>query len=250
MLGHNPFYFKTIRNVTAAFGSIFNDIKIVRVSPNAMKTQTVNVALSYASSDKAFERRAVDPTLKYNMQGIFPRMAFNLVGINYDPTRKLTAHQNISLNDKFTFSPTPYDLEFELYIATANIEDGLQIVEQILPFFNPEFTLTTNAIPELELKKDVPIILNSVNYVDPGIDSQFTDFRIIEWTLSFTVKVELYGPIRTRNEIKHATMKLFTDLPFEETKRLENIRAEVDPITANKDEPHMIITTVELKDNV
>lgn len=247
MLNNAPFYNKTIRNVTAAFGSIFNDVSIIRVSPNGTKTQTVKVPLSYSAADKAFERRTVDPTLNYNMQGQFPRMAFNLIGINYDATRKLTATQYSSKNGQFAFTPAPYALEYELYVATANTEDGLQVIEQILPFFNPEFTLTTNALPELGLKKDVPIILNSVNFVDPGIDSAFTDFRIIEWTLSFTAKVEMHGPVRTRAEIKESKLKLFQDLPFVEDTRLENVDAAVIPKSASETDPHTIKTTIEPK---
>lgn len=237
MLQNTPFYNSTIRNTTSAFGAIFNDMEITRVHGN--KTQTVKVPLTYASADKAFSRRTEDPTLNFNMMQIFPRMSFYLTNLVHDTSRKVTSAQFASKDNTFAFSPAPYNLDFDLYIATANIEDGLQIVEQILPFFNPEFTLSTNAVPSLNLKYDVPIVLNSVSYMDPAQDSDYTDFRIIEWTLSFTAKTYMLGPVRSREEIKHAKLQIFEDLPFGPT-HLEDSTADVVPDTANKNDPHRI----------
>lgn len=243
MLGHSSFYNKTIRNITGAFGALFNDMSIVRVK--GAKTQTVKVPLIYAASDKAFNRRTEDPTLNFNMMGQFPKMAFLLTSFGYDPNRKKTAGQFVSKRTHYVFSPVPYNLEFELYIGTTSIEDGLQIIEQILPWFNPEYTLTTDAFPSVDIKDDVPIILNSVTFTDPAPDSDYNEPRIIEWTLSFTAKAYLYGPDKSRAEIKHARLKLFDKLPFEEDNRFEDVTADVVPDTAGKDDPHTIVDGIE-----
>ena len=249
MLTHSPFYNKTIKNITAAFGALFNDISIVRSNANGSKTQTVKVPLTYASADKAFSRRTEDPTLNFNMQGVFPKLAFYLSGISYDPVRKICNLQHSSVNGQMMYAPAPYNLEFELYLASANIEDGLQVVEQILPFFNPEFTLNATMVPTIGLKSDVPIILNSVSYTDPAPDSNYEDFRIIEWTLSFTAKVSIYGPTSVKKEIKQSTLNLFDRLPFSDLSgNLEDFVASVVPSNANETDPHTI-TEVIVKQN-
>lgn len=240
MLGHDPFYNSTIRNATAAFGSLFNDISIVRTKGS--KTQTVKVPLVYSSSDKAFSRKSEDPDLNYNMMGQFPKMAFFLNGLSYDPDRKISNVQFAERNGLVAAAGAPYILEFDLYIATANIEDGIQIVEQIIPFFNPEFTLSMTMLPTLELRNDIPIILNSVSYIDPGVDSEYSDYRIIEWTLNFSVKTFFYGPVLSKKEIKHSTMKIFDQLPFNYEKT--NISSDVNPDTANQTDTHTITTTI------
>lgn len=250
MLNHNPFYHKVVRNTTAAFGSLFNDIEIVRVSPDTTKTQRVKVPLMYASADKAFERRNSDPTLNYNMQGIFPRLAFYLVGMSYDPERRTIPVQYASKDNSFLYSPVPYNLDFDLYLATANIEDGLQIIEQIVPFFAPEFTLKTNAVDGIDLHYNVPIILNSVSYIDPAQDSSFADFRIIEWTLNFTAKTYFPGPTQTRNEIKNTKIKMFDRLPFsDDDNRLQTNIANVIPESADESDPHTIVEKIEINVN-
>lgn len=243
MLGTSAFYNQTIRNITGAFGALFNDMSIVRTK--GVKTQTVKVPLVYASSDKAFNRRTEDPTLNFNMMGQFPKMSFFLTGFGYDPNRKKTAGQQISKKTNYVFSPVPYNLEFDLYIGTTSIEDGLQIIEQILPWFNPEYTITTDAFPAVNILDNVPVVLNSVSYVDPAADTDYNSPRIIEWTLSFTAKAYLYGPDKTRTEIKHARLKLFDKLPFEEDNRFEDVVADVVPDTAGIDDPHEITDAIE-----
>ena len=246
MLGHSPFYNSSIKNYTSVFGTLFNDLAITRVK--GAKSQTVKVPLQYASKDKAWSRRTEDPTANLDVSAVFPRMAFMLTGMNIDHIRKTNPTQYIaqaaSLTATSSFPPIPYNFEYELYIASANIEDGLQIVEQILPFFNPEFTVTTKDIPALGLNMDVPVVLNSVNYTDNTADTDFSENRIIEWTLSFTVKGYLYGPISTDKKIiKTTKVFIFEEMPLTPTEDYDElVRVKVNPSSADPDDPHTIKT--------
>lgn len=208
MLNHSPFYNSNLKNVVAAFGTLFNDLQIVR---DGTTLQTVNVPLTYASRDKAYIRRTQDNDLNFNMRMQFPRMAFQLVAMNYDSQRKINQFPVMSASTSAgrIFHPVPYNLEFELYIATANIEDGLQIIEQILPYFSPEYTVTMTMYPGINLLKDISIQLNSVTPQDNTPDSDFEDVRVLEWTLSFTAKAWVGGAADTSGK-RINDIKIFT----------------------------------------
>lgn len=238
MLGHSPYYHETIKNITAAFGTIFSDISIARVVNNT--TQTVKVPLYYSSKDKAFIRQTQDPNTNYAMARVFPAMAFQLLGIQYDADRMLNPTQKIALAGTSVNTPVPYNISFELYIGAANIEDGLQIIEQILPFFAPSYTITTKDWPTLNIKKDVPIDLNSVQFTDNTPDSEFTTDRILEWTLSFTAKAYLYGPSSVAKPIKTVINHIFSMTPEIEQ---AVVTVAVNPPTANKGDVYTITTT-------
>ena len=200
MLRHSPYYHSTIKNITSAFGTIFSDMEIIRTVAGTSKT--IKVPLTFASKDKAFVRKTVDPSMNYNMGRVFPALAFQFLGMQFDTSRMLNATQYTAAGPEKMYTPVPYNLEFELYIGSANIEDGLQVLEQILPFFTPAYTITTKDWPTLNIKKDVPIVLNSVNFSDNTPDSDFSDDRILEWTLSFTAKAYFYGPSVAAKQIK------------------------------------------------
>lgn len=211
MLQLQPYYNQTIKNLISSFGSIFNDLQIIRTVNNVSKT--INVPIAYASADKAFSRRVEDGDMNYNMKRVFPRMAFMMLGLEYDTERKLQPMQYTMKNVSSTTSirqlqGVPYNIELELYIASSNIEDGLQIIEQILPFFTPEFMIRTKDFPTLNIMKDTPIVLTGVSYQDNTPDTEYTEDRDIQWTLSFTIKSYLYGPTATDKIIKE--IKLWT----------------------------------------
>lgn len=211
MLQTPNFYYSQMKSLLGAFGSIFNDLQIVRTVNNVSKT--INVPISYASADKAFSRRVEDGDMNYNMKRVFPRMSFMLLGLEYDVERKLQPQQYTMKTVSSTtatkqLQPVPYNIEVELYIAVSNIEDGLQIVEQILPFFNPEFMIKTKDFPSLNIMRDTPIILTNVSYQDNTPDSEYTEDRDIQWTLSFSIKSYLYGQTSTGKIIKE--IKLWT----------------------------------------
>ena len=176
-------------------------------------------------------------------------MGFEIAGINYDSTRKLTRVKKFravktsnSTHLDYNYAPVPYNIRFNLYRFTSSAEGGLQIIEQILPYFQPDYTVTVNIIPELNIKRDVPIILNSVNYEDI-YDGSFANRRTVNYTLNFTAKTYLYGPIHTGKVIKETQADMYSDTTSEE-KREERIIVVPDPTTADADDDFGFTTTI------
>mgnify|MGYP001476375931 CR=1 FL=1 len=207
MLG-STFYHQTIRKYVAAFGTLFNDINIERKNSSGTVVERVKVPLAYgprqkwilALSDTTDQRRVLAARL--------PRIGFALTGVSYDSVRKLnTVIRNVAANTASTgsvlsqYNPVPYNFDFELFILVNNAEDGTQILEQILPYFTPEFTVTINTIPDMGIKTDVPIILNSASQSDE-YEGELATRRTIIWTLSFTLKGQLYPDIKSGSVIK------------------------------------------------
>ena len=139
-----------------------------------------------------------DPNLENNTYVSLPRMSFEITGYAYDAQRRLNKMNKIicqnGTNSSTVFTPVPYNLDITLYVLTKTQEDGLQIIEQILPTFAPEYTLSVNAIPEMNIVQDVPVILNSVQVSDE-YDGDFATRRFVTHTLSFTVKLNLFGNV-------------------------------------------------------
>lgn len=215
MLGHQPFYHQHFRRYITIFGTLFNDISIVRANKKAGgKDKTIRVPLSFVNKDKALERLQKDPTLRETWNNIFPRMTFEAGSPTYAGYRKentLNAVKRNVLAGKadMEYAPAPYDIEFTLSVFATKFEDGLQVVEQILPFFQPEYTINAKEIPELGLERDIHIILNGVTLQD-NVEGGFDEERLIEWTLTFTLKGFFYGPIKKgAGLIKHVKQSLF-----------------------------------------
>jgi hypothetical protein len=147
---------------------------------------------------------------------VFPHMGFELAGMTYDPDRKLPVMGRTVRKDnddynklRRTYNPVPYDLNFNLYIMSKNIQEGNQIVEQILPFFTPEFTSTVNLISAMDISHDIPVILNSVNFEDRYQGELTQDRRTVFWTLNFTMKAYFYGPVLSKPIIKVSNNQFF-----------------------------------------
>jgi hypothetical protein len=203
MLNGNVYYHGTIRKAVVAFGRLFSDIYIDRKQGDSVTGDTVQrlqVPLSYAPKEKWLVRLDQQSDLENNTTMIsLPRMSFEINSYQYDSTRKLNRMQQITTDSSNTTKPTvytavPYNVEMSLYILTKTQEDGLQIIEQILPTFTPEYTLTLNVVPEMGITMDVPIVLESVNVVDE-YDGTFTERRFVTHTLNFQMKLNLYGPV-------------------------------------------------------
>ncbi len=213
MLGNAFFSHRTIRKVVVAFGTMFNDIIVTRTTLSGVKKEYFKVPLSYGPKEKYLTLITSDPTLTKSISIIVPRISFNLDGLSYDPTRKqMTTIQNFSANTstaaKTQYAPVPYNFEFSLSIYVRNTEDGTQILEQILPFFTPDFTATVDFIPSMDQKYDLPVILNSVNSsVDYEGDMSTT--RTIIWDLSFTVKGYIWPPVKSGEIIRQANTNIF-----------------------------------------
>ena len=193
MLGNAHFYNRTIRKIVTAFGTLFNDIKLQRYSKDGnTKYEIFKVPLSYGSKEKYLTRITSDPSMNRSINIVVPRISFELTGMAYDPSRKLpSTTRNFALASNGAFSaqyaPVPYDFNFSMSIYVRNTEDGTQIVEQILPFFTPDFSVTVDFIPEMAQKYDMPVILNSVN-TTTDYEGDMMSTRLIIWDLEFTVK--------------------------------------------------------------
>ena len=220
MLGQY-FYNESLRKCIIAFGSLFNDIYITRKNASGSDSQSMKVPLAYGPKQKFMVRLDADPNLDQKVAITLPRIGFEIAGFDYDPSRKLNRiikRKKVSnTTDKALkqmntqYSPVPYNLNFELFVMTKNSDDGIQIVEQILPFFQPEYTVTINEVPEMAVIRDVPIVLNNIGYEDTYTGS-FTERRAIIYTLNFTAKAYVYGPVTTAKPITKAEATIYADL--------------------------------------
>lgn len=213
----DKFYWSTIRKGIIAFGNLFNNLYIDRRDSSNNVIQTLKVPLAYAGKNKFLARIAAQPqSYEQSFETYLPRLSFEMTGINYDPGRRISlVQQNRAINGTTNtlnaqYAPTPYNISMTLYAYTKNQDDGLQIIEQILPYFNPDYNLTINAIPALNLKHDLPIILDSVTFED-DYEGDFSSRRAIIWTLNFTMKMNFFGPINRQGLIRNVTVNTFSD---------------------------------------
>ena len=252
MLG-DYFYHESLRKIIIAFGTIFNNIHIHRKDSNGNVVQSLKVPLAYSPKEKFIARLDQQPDLVQDRRVAvtLPRMGFEISGLSYDPSRKLNRLGTIkkvrsSATDgkvmNKQFNPVPYNINLNLYSFTASAEGGLQIIEQILPYFQPDYTVTINAIPEMGIKRDVPITLNSVNYEDT-YDGAFTTRRAVNYTLGFTAKTYLYGPLHSSKVIKETQTDMFVDTASGAT-REERIVVVPNPTTADADDDFGFTTTI------
>jgi len=247
----NYFYNESMRRMTIAFGQIFNNVQIKRKDSSGNVVQSIRVPLAYAPKEKFLVRLDQQASLDSREMAItLPRMGFEITGLSYDGSRKLTRIQKYKtvktgtdgkvLN--YNYTPVPYNISYSLYVFTATAEGGLQIVEQILPYFQPDYTVTVNAIPEMSIKRDVPIVLNNITYED-SYSGDFTTRRAVIYTLNFTAKTYLFGPTSTQKVIKETQADLYTDLP--ESTREERVIVVPDPTSADADDDFGFTTTIQ-----
>jgi hypothetical protein len=215
MLNGQNQYHGMIRKVIISFGRLFSDIKITRKDKdNSSNNQTVIVPIAYAPKEKWIVRLEQDPDLTNHTYTTLPRISFEITGYSYDPTRKVNRMSKINCyngTDEKTsmFAPVPYNIDITLYILTKTQEDALQILEQILPTFTPEYSLSIQAVPEMNVIQDIPVILNGVSVSDE-YDGDFQTRRFVTHTLNFTIKTNIYGPISTQGIIKEIGVNVGT----------------------------------------
>lgn len=214
MLSSTHFYHRVTRKMVVAFGTMFNNIRLVRYNKaGTTEIERITVPLTYAQKEKFYARLQQDSNMNQAVQITLPRMSFELTSITYDPIRKTSTFNR-------TFSPlnsstirsvrmTPYNFDFTLSIYVRNTEDGTQIVEQILPYFAPDYTLTAD-FTGLNEPVDVPIILQNVVY-DPDYVGGPDPLRVLTWTLNFTMKGYMYGPISNVSVIRTSTANTYND---------------------------------------
>jgi hypothetical protein len=208
MLNNQVYYHGVIRKTIISFGRLFSDIYIDRKegdSVNGTTVQRLQIPLAYAPKEKWIVRLDGDPNLENSTYVSLPRMSFEILSYNYDSTRKLNRMQKIACGDgsnskTFMYTPVPYNIEIALYVLTKTQEDGLQILEQILPTFTPEYNLAVKVVPEMNIIQDVPVILNSVSVTDE-YDGDFQTRRFVTHTLSFTLKTNMFGAVSSQGVI-------------------------------------------------
>jgi hypothetical protein len=243
MLGQQ-FYHETMRKIVVSFGTLFNNIQIVRKNSAGAIVQSMKVPLAYGPQQKFLARINADPALGAKVAVTLPRLGFEMTGITYDPTRKLNRVQKFRKVKSSTddsnkldtqYMPVPYNINFTLYAMAKNSDDALQIVEQILPYFQPDYTLTINDMADMGIKRDVPIILNDVSYED-NYQGDFTERRAIIYTLAFTAKFYMYGPVTSSSVIKTVQVDQYTDLPDQSPKREQRYTVTPTPASADADD--------------
>lgn len=242
MLNGNVFYHGIIRKSIVSFGRLFSDIYIDRKQGDSVTGTTVQrlqVPLAYAPKEKWIVRLEQDPNLENNTYTSLPRMSFEIIGYAYDPQRKVNRMNQIKCGDgtgsvSTMYTPVPYNIDLSLYILTKTQEDGLQILEQILPTFTPEYTLSVNAVPDMNVVMDVPIILNSVAVTDE-YDGDFQTRRFVTHTLNFQMKVNLFGPISGKAIIDNVTANVGQNEDFNNPNRTYVADGDVSTATVNNE---------------
>jgi hypothetical protein len=240
MINGNVFYHGSLRKAIVAFGSLFSDIYIDRKEGNSVTGTTVQrlqIPLAYAPKEKWVVRLEQDPNLENHTYTSLPRMSFEIIGYSYDPQRKLGRNQQIKCGDgtgtvKSVYTPVPYNIDISLYILTKTQEDGLQIIEQILPTFTPEYSIAVRMIPEMNIVQDIPIVLNSVA-VNDEYDGDFQTRRFVTHTLNFQMKVNLFGNINDGNVITTVNANVGENEDFSNPNRIYTATGEVSTATVN-----------------
>ena len=215
------FYNEILRRTIIGFGTLFNSLEI------RQEDSVVRVPLAYGPTQKFLARIEQSPDLNKPMAITLPRMSFEFTGLTYDPSRKVSTTQTFVAKDKDdgtetkkTFMPVPYNMQFELSIFTKLNDDALQIVEQILPYFQPAYNLTIELVDQIREKRDVPIVLESVTMQD-DYEGDFSTRRVLYYTLRFTAKTYLFGPTKSASKdiIKRSTVSYLTGTDTTNTRR-------------------------------
>ena len=226
MLG-NYFYHEIIRKTVIAFGTLFNDIHVRHQDQAGNDISDIKVPVAYGPRQKFLARITQQAELNKATQSTLPRMSFEITNISYDSSRKAGITQTFKAADssdggkmKKVFMPVPYNLSFELNILVKLQDDGLQILEQILPFFQPAFTMSIDLVKSIGEKRDIPMILNSISQQD-DYEGDFSTRRALIYTLSFTAKTFMFGHIAKTPEglIRKVQVDYYSDTNTRTAKR-------------------------------
>lgn len=214
----NKTYNRIIRKMVVGFGNLFKDITLVRYNPDLSEQERLIVPIAYGPKELYAMRLEEDTDLNKKVQMTLPRLSFEMTDLRYDSSRKtntnIKQYAQTPAGLISQYNPVPYDFEFSLYLYVRNIEDGAQIIEHILPFFTPDYTIKLNLIPEMGIVKEVPIVLNAASQEVTYEGGKEWEPRMIIWTLTFTVKGFIYGGISPTSVsgglIKHSITNIFT----------------------------------------
>ena len=207
-------YHSAIRKYIIMFGNMFNDIDVVRFNSAGDNIQQIRVPIAYGPREKFLAKLRTDPDGRREIAMVLPRLSFELTSMNYAPERVLNrTHKQLGIGGgnnslRKTFTPAPYDLDMSLYAMFANQEDAVQVVEQILPYFRPEWTNSVKIVPELDTYVDVPTILNGMT-IEDSYDGDFDQRRAIIYTFTFKIKGYLFGPVTNKGIIRRTLVNTF-----------------------------------------
>ncbi len=235
MLG-TYYYHEIMRKTIVSFGTLFNQLYIRHDDAAGNTYSELKVPLAYGPAQKFLARLEQQADLNKPVQTTLPRMSFEMTSVNYDSTRKVGVTQTFKASDgtnmKKVYMPVPYNVGFELNILTKLNDDALQIVEQILPYFQPSFNLTVDLVKSIGEKRDIPIVLDSINFQD-DYEGDFSTRRALIYTLNFTAKTYLFGPVAESSEglIKKVQVDYHTDTNVKTSKR--EMRYTVTPTPAD-----------------
>jgi len=240
MLG-TYYYHEIMRKTIVSFGTLFNQIYIRHDDAAGNTYSELKIPLAYGPAQKFLARLEQQSDLNKPVQTTLPRMSFEMTSVNYDSTRKVGVTQTFKASDgnnmKKVYMPVPYNVGFELNILTKLNDDALQIVEQILPYFQPSFNLTVDLVKSIGEKRDIPIVLDSINFQD-DYEGDFSTRRALIYTLNFTAKTYLFGPVAESSEglIKKVQLDYHTDTKVKTSKRAMRYTVTPDPVDAGPDD--------------
>ena len=240
MLG-TYYYHEIVRKTIISFGTLFNEIFIRHKNSSGNTYSEMKVPLAYGPSQKFLARLEQQADLNKPVAITLPRMSFEMTSIQYDSSRKLGVTQTFKASDgtnlKKVYMPVPYNIGFELNILAKLNDDALQIVEQILPYFQPSFNLTVDLVSAIGEKRDIPIVLDTMNFQD-DYEGDFATRRALIYTLGFTAKTYLFGPVPSSSEgiIKKVQVDVAADTNTRTAKREMRYTVEPDPVTAGPDD--------------
>ncbi len=251
MLG-TYFYHEIIRKTVISFGTLFNNILIKHKDSTGNDISQIKVPLAYGPIQKFLSRIEQQPELNKPIAITLPRMSFEMISIQYDPTRKTSVTQSFKACDdgsnvKKVFMPVPYNIGFQVNLMTKIQDDALQVVEQILPFFQPSFNLTVDLVDSIGEKKDIPIILDNVSFTD-DYEGDYSTRRVLIYTFNFTAKTYLFGPIAESTDglIRKVQVDYYTSTNRTDAKREMRYTVVPDPIDADPDDDFGFSETTEM----
>ena len=245
----NYFYNKNIRNIVILFGTVFNDIIVRRVNSSNVTQEEFRVPIAYGPAEKFLVRLRQATDISKGKVGItLPRMSFEFTSITYDAARKLQTTKRYKKtksgdNTKLItiHNPVPYNFDFTLSVMVKNSDDGTQILEQILPYFTPEYQVTMNEMSTMGIKRDIPIIFTGLSTED-SYEGDFLTRRALIHTLTFTVQAFLYGPTSDVGVIREVDVNKFDGLTS--TTKASNTDIKPDPLSADADDDYGYTTTL------
>jgi hypothetical protein len=225
-----PTYNRIIRKLVVGFGNLFDNITLLRYNPDNTEAERFVVPIAYAAKELYVMRLEGDYNLDKKVQMTLPRMSFEMTGLSYDASRKQNTNfksfAQTSSGVKSQYNPVPYDFDFSLYIYVRNVEDGTQIIEHILPFFTPDYTIKLNLVPEMGVVKEIPIVLKDTQYDVTYEGPRESDPRMIIWTLNFTVKGFIFGATSTAGLIKTSITNILNNIDY-----ADNVQFNMDTAT-------------------